>query len=309
MKVCRTGIDAAVSAPGFYKELLDHMSDGVYFVDRERRILYWNQGAFRLSGYKAEDMVGRRCQDNTLCHVDASGHELCKEGCPLTACVKDGGAHEAQVFLRHKQGRRVPVSVRVQPIRHDGAIVGAVEIFSDETAHFAALRRTKEMERLAFLDQVTKLPNRRYLDMSLRTALSEYQVHKDSFGVLEIDLDRFKSINDRYGHAIGDRALQEVAKTLGAALRTTDIVGRWGGDEFLAIVRHVNAENLVMLTERCCVLVAQTFIATEGDSVPMSVSVGGALVRADDSPEALIQRADALMYRSKVAGRGRASAG
>jgi len=295
--------------PNFYKELLDHMSDGVHFVDRDRRVLYWNEGASRLTGYKPEELVGRCCQDNTLCHVDAEGHNLCQDGCPLTASVADGGSHEAQVFLRHKQGRRVPVFVRVQPIREaDGSIIGAVEIFSDDSVRHAAQRKTAEMERLAFLDQVTQLPNRRYVEMSLQTVLSEYQVHKDPFGVLVIDLDRFKAINDRFGHATGDRALREAAKTLLAALRNTDIVGRWGGDELIAVVRHVNSEILKSLAERCCILVAKTsFPNGDGSPVSMSVSVGGTLALPDDTAEGLIKRADELMYQSKTSGRGRAS--
>jgi diguanylate cyclase (GGDEF)-like protein/PAS domain S-box-containing protein len=294
--------------PCFYKEVLDHVSDGVYFVDRERRIFYWNESAFRLTGYRAKEMLGRCCEE-FLCHVDALGKRLCMDGCPLTASMRDGGTYEAQVFLRHKQGRRVPVSVRVQPIRAaDNTIVGAVEIFSDETAHHAARREAEELERLAFLDQVTHLPNRRYLEMALRTALSEYHVHKDRFGLLVIDLDRFKAINDQFGHATGDRALRQVAKTLVGALRTTDIVGRWGGDEFLAVVRHVDEGILKTLAERCCVLVAQTsFRNGDGRSISTSVSIGGSLVRPNDTFETLIRRADELMYHSKAGGRSRAS--
>jgi PAS domain S-box-containing protein len=68
------------SDPRFYKELLDHMSDGVYFVDRDRRILYWNEGAFRLSGYTAQELVGKSCQDDILCHIDYEGKRLCQDG-------------------------------------------------------------------------------------------------------------------------------------------------------------------------------------------------------------------------------------
>ena len=95
-----------------YKELLDRMSDGVYFVDRDRRILYWNEGATRLTGFKAEEIVGKHCQDNTLCHIDSAGRQVCFDGCPLLACLQDGTPHDAELFLRHKQGRRVPVSVQ-----------------------------------------------------------------------------------------------------------------------------------------------------------------------------------------------------
>jgi len=296
------------SDPNFYRELLDHMSDGVYFVDRERRILYWNDRATRLTGYKAEEVMGRFCQDEILCHVDGNGKRLCHDGCPLTATIADGEAREAQVFLRHKKGRRVPVLVRVQPIHaNDGSVVGAVEIFSDETARLAAARKTKEMERLAFLDQLTQLPNRRYLEMSVKTALTEFQVHGDAFGVLVMDVDRFKAINDGFGHSTGDKALQEAARILTGALRTTDIVGRWGGDEFLAVVRHVDEKIMGQLAERCCALMRQTSLVSAEGAVKLSVSVGGAVAGREDSADSVIRRADELMYRSKALGRGRSA--
>ena len=295
--------------PGFYKELLDNMSDGVYFVDRNRRILYWNEGAYRLTGYKAEELLGCCCQDDILCHVDPAGRRLCQEGCPLTASISDGNSHEAHVFLRHKEGRRVPVSVRVQPIRGAGGeVVGAIEIFSDDSAQSEARRKIEAMKRLAFLDHLTQLPNRRFVEMSLHTALSEYAVHKDPFGVLAIDLDGFKEINDSFGHSCGDRALTEVAKSLTGSLRPTDIVGRWGGDEFLAIVGNMNDELLETLAKRCVAIVRQTSIAGNDERViSLSISVGATLARPADNAEGLLQRADELMYRSKTGGRGRAT--
>jgi len=297
-------IPANPADPGFYKELLDHMSDGVYFVDRDRRILYWNKGAHCLTGYKAEELVGRKCQDNILCHVDTAGRRLCREDCPLTATIKAGEPQEANVFLRHKDGWRVPVQVRVQPLRGaDGEITGAIEIFRDSTAQNEARRRTEELERLAFLDHLTHLPNRRFLDMSLQTALNEYDVHKDPFGVLWIDIDEFKAINDRFGHACGDRALIQAGKTLAGSLRPADTVGRWGGEEFLAIVRNVNRENLEALAQRCFVIQRQTLVPVEdGTRIAMSISVGAALVQPGDTAESLIDRADKLMYKCKTTG-------
>jgi diguanylate cyclase (GGDEF)-like protein len=206
-----------------------------------------------------------------------------------------------EVFLRHKQGRRVPVTVRVQPIRAaDGSIAGAVQIFSDDSAEQDARRRIEEMERLAFLDHVTQLPNRRFVEMSLQTALNEFQIHRNPFGLLVIDLDQFKSINDRFGHACGDRALLEVAKTLAGALRPTDVVGRWGGDEFIAIARHINQKNLRRVSERCRALVAGTTYANCDDCrASVSVSIGATLALPGDTAEAMIKRADTLMYRNK----------
>ncbi|MGB7847789.1 MAG: sensor domain-containing diguanylate cyclase [Candidatus Acidiferrum sp.] len=290
--------------PSIYKALLDHVSDGVYIIDLNRRIVYWNEGASRLTGYKAEEVIGRGCPDGALCHVDTEGHRICTDNCPLTTSLNSGESYDTQIFLRHKMGRRVPVTVRVQPIRAtDGSLVGAAQFFSDDTPHQDSRREIDEMERLAFLDHVTQLPNRRFVEMSLQTALSEYHVHKEPFGVLVIDIDRFKTINDRYGHDVGDRALLEVGKTLKGTLRPTDIVGRWGGDEFIAIAHHVNMEVLRQLEERCCAMVAvSSFPGTDGSQVAMSVSIGATLALPGDTAERLIKRADELMYEKKFNG-------
>jgi diguanylate cyclase (GGDEF)-like protein/PAS domain S-box-containing protein len=300
--------------PNFYKELLEHISDGVYFLDRDRRIQYWSEGAFRLTGYRAEELVGRCCPDHRMCDVEGfGGRRLCDEKCPLSASVQDGNPHEVRWFLQHKQGHRVPVVMRAQPIREaNGSIVGTVAIFCDDSVQYAARRKIEEMERLAFLDPLTQLPNRRYVEMSLRTALDEFQVHCDPFGLLVIDLDRFKAINDDFGHAVGDQALQDVGKSLTSALRRSDIVGRWGGDEFAAIVHHSNREMLKGLAVRCCVSVSQTPISritlpeNDGAAVFLSVSVGGTLTLPNDTADGLFKRADALLYRCKRSGRGRA---
>lgn len=291
--------------PGFYRNLLDHVRDGVYFVDPDRQILYWNAGACRLSGYKAEEVLGRHCQDNILCHVDSFGTNLCRKGCPLAASIADGKMHKADIFLRNKQGRIVPVSVLVQPMRGaDGALIGAVEIFNDNTAEIETRRRMEIMNRLAFLDHLTDLPNRRFLEMSLQTAISEYRVHKEPFGVLVMDLNAFKSINDSFGHPSGDQALQIVGGILAGALHPTDVVGRWGGDEFVAIVHNVNSEILGKLAKRCVDHVAQTKVPFKDEKrISLSISVGAALSRPGDTAKTLFRRADNLMYRNKNSGR------
>ena len=294
--------------PEFYKRLLDSLNDAVYFVDRERRIVYWNEGAARLTGFTCDDVLGHLCYDNLLSHVDGKGEQLCTGRCPLSATMEDGQAREAQVFLRHQAGHRVPIQVRVSPmLNRQGKLVGAVEIFNDDSARQSIKRRSEELEQMAFLDTLTQTANRRYLEIRLQTALREYQLHGDPFGVLLVDLDHFKQINDGNGHDVGDRALVGVTRTLNGALRSTDTLGRWGGDEFLAVLGHVDRDSLTQLAARCCRLVAEIRIPYGTESIPVSVSVGGAVFRGDESVEALIARADRMLYVSKTQGRGRAS--
>lgn len=295
---------SAQADPNFYKSLLDNLNDAVYFVDRERRIIYWNRGAAQLTGFTSDQVQGRFCHDDLLCHVDGAGKHLCFEGCPLSLTIADGEPREAQVFLRHRNGHRVPVKVRVNPIQNGkGEIVGAVEIFTNDTARLSALRKAEEMERLAFLDPLTQVPNRRYLEIRLQTMTHEFELHRDPFGLLLIDVDHFKQINDRYGHAAGDRALLAVARTLTGALRSTDELGRWGGDEFMAIIGHTSRDSLSMLCERCCRLVQESTVAHGAGRIPVSISIGGALFRGKG--ESLIECADRMLYRSKASGRGR----
>ena len=200
----------------------------------------------------------------------------------------------------------MPITARIEPIRApDGSVVGALQVFADDSAQQDARRRVEEMERLAFFDHGTQLPKRRFIEMSLRTALTEYHSHNDPFGVMLFDLNSLKEINDEYGHAVGDRALLEVAKTLVGALRPSDIVGRWGGDEFVAIIHHVNRDNLRQLAKRCRAMVVEALVPTGTEkSVHVSVSIGETLVRAADTPETLVRRADALMYQNKSDGEG-----
>ena len=113
--------------PSIYKALLDQVADCVCVVYADHRIVYWNEGAARQTGYPAEEVLARRCPEDGMCHVDVGGHPLCSDSCPLVASLRDGASHEVEVFLPHKQGRRVPVTARIQPLRGpDGSIVGAV---------------------------------------------------------------------------------------------------------------------------------------------------------------------------------------
>lgn len=306
--------DAFPQAPadaGFYHELLDQMSDGVYFVDRERRIQYWNKAAQQLTGYAPAEVLGRLCQESRLCHTDADSGCLCHEGCPLTDSMADGEAREVNLYLRSKSGRKVPAAVRVRPMKGaDGTIVGAIEIFSDDAAHSEARRKIESMQRLAYLDHVTQMPNRRFLETTLASAVAQFRVNQDPFGVLMIDLDEFKNINDCFGHMFGDRALRHVGEMLSHSLRPTDTVGRWGGDEFVAIVHGVDVEILNRLAARCLRLVKQIAIPCEGgQEIPLSVSIGAALSRPGENAEEILHRADELMCQSKAAGPGCVHAG
>ena len=102
--------------PGLFRLLLDNLYEGVYFVDSERVIQFWNKGAERISGYSADEVTGRKCSDGILTHVNDDGNCLCMGACPLAATIEDGCSRDCRVYLKHKDGHRLPVEIGASPI-------------------------------------------------------------------------------------------------------------------------------------------------------------------------------------------------
>jgi diguanylate cyclase (GGDEF)-like protein/PAS domain S-box-containing protein len=292
----------------FHRILLDNLYDGVYFVDPDRKIVYWNEAAERMTGFTRSEMVNRYCYDDMLMHVDDKGANLCQRNCLLGKSILEGVTVEGEVYYHHKEGYRLPALVRVSPIRNAaGIIIGAVEIFSDNSPRVRLAEKVEELEKIALLDPLTQLGNRRYGDLNLTAKLNELERYGWPFGVLFMDIDYFKKVNDLYGHDVGDRILRIVAATIINGTRSSDIVSRWGGEEFMILLPHVDAKQLKDVAEKIRLLVEKSSISIEGKNVEVTVSIGATLVHKDDTIETLMKRVDVLMYKSKREGRNRLS--
>ncbi len=293
------------------QRMLDALKEGAYFVDRERRITYWNKAAERLTGFRSQEVVGHRCSEDILVHVDCQGKNLCREGCPLLATMEDTFPREAEVFFHHRRGHRVPVSVRTTPLEDDeGNVVGGIELFAEITPEENLREKMAELERRSLLDHLTRVPNRSYLDLELAALFTLWKKSGVPFGVLFFDIDHFKRFNDNHGHDIGDMLLETTAKTLVSAVRPFDVIGRWGGEEFIGLFPNVEKETLAPIGERLRSAVEATWIEADGQRLSVTVSIGGtSSEEGDSSPSALVKRADTMMYRSKQEGRNRVTVG
>lgn len=292
--------------PRAFVDALEVVGVGVYFVDPERRITFWSAGATQVSGWTADEVLGRSCADNILVHVDACGKNLCEAGCPLSAAIHDGNRHQGSVFMRHKDGHRVPVLVRTLPLRDaEGRVLGGIEVFTDTSERLSELEKLKTLEAAVYVDPLTAIPNRRFFETAHQGRISEARRLGNRFFVAIADIDHFKQVNDRWGHLAGDRVLVSVARTLLSASRSLDVVARWGGEEFAILLACTDAEGARMALERRRNLVAGTHTRNGEQDLQVTISVGAAAADPDEPAEATIARADAALYEAKAGGRNR----
>jgi diguanylate cyclase (GGDEF)-like protein/PAS domain S-box-containing protein len=283
-----------------FKSILNNLYDGVYIVDIDHKIIYWSKAAEDLTGYKSSDIIGSHCFDNILNHVDIHGAELCKHGCPLTASIKEDKMEEANVFFHHIDGYRVPVFVKAIPYKDsNGNIFGGIEIFTENSERKQILEKIKNLNNLAMLDELTQIPNRRYIENIINIKFKEFSLNKVSFGLVFIDIDNFKGINDNYGHDAGDLVLKTISKTFSNNLGRDDIIGRWGGDEFIRAFSEVDKKGLEIIAAKLRMLVENIVIEFKDINLNMTISIGAALVNDKDDINTLIKKADKLLYKSK----------
>jgi len=286
------------------KSILENISDGVYYVDVNRKIFFWNKQAEKISGFSKEEVVGTHCTDNILRHVDEKGTELCKTECPLVYAFAHNTFVQKEVFLYNKKGHRVPVLVKVIPVvDSSNQAIGAVEIFNEITDTTTLKKKLNELKNLAFIDELTGVANRRGINFLIKEKIQEINRYKRMFAIFFIDLDNFKHINDTYSHQIGDKVLKMVAETLKMNLRTNDIVGRFGGDEFVVVSEIKDENSINEISQKIVMLINDSFFEEKGKTIRGSASIGAVFLREDDTVNKALKRADKFMYISKNKGK------
>ena len=289
-----------------FKKILENLHEGLYLVDRNGVITYWNKAAEQISGFSANEVVGKSCSDNILTHVDSDGNNLCTGMCPLATTIADGKPREDEIYMHHKDGHRIPVSIRASTLTNrDGNIIGGIELFTNISHQVAYELKVKELEKLALLDNLTQLPNRNYIEREIQSRYEAKMRYNVPFGILFIDIDHFKQFNDTYGHDMGDDVLKFVANTFIANARPFDLYGRWGGEEFIGIIHDINGKSLELLGNRLRSLVETSYIIRGNKKLYATISIGATVINNDDTIDRLIKRADTLLYKSKAEGRNR----
>jgi len=286
-----------------YRTLFETVPQGVIYQDVAGRITAANPAAQRILGLTLDQMQGRHAVDPSWQAVREDGSELPGDQHPAMQALRTGQPVRDVLMGVSVAGRgQVWLLVNAIPLFKQGVLAEVYASFEDITER---VRLGQELRRQASTDYLTGVANRRSLMERLAGEFQRVRRHPGQpCSVLALDLDLFKQVNDRWGHAVGDAALRHVAALMRQLTRQVDLVGRSGGEEFTLVLPDTGAEDALALAERLRGRIAQTPARLDDVAVTVTVSIGIGVIRADDpGVDAVLARADKALYEAKQAGR------
>ena len=285
--------------PEIYQTVLDKLQTGVYIVDRNRRIRFWNEGAEQITGYLRQDVVGRFLRDHLLTAGDGVKDLDLEQDDPINLVFRDGKPSTMDVSILHKDGYRVHIVLRTNPIRNSqGAIVGAAESFEKNRSASDWTRRQARFADFGCLDSVTGVAAQSFMETQLRENLTTFAEHNIPFGILLVQIDRMDQFRASRGPGVVPTILRVVAQSVENCVRPTDLVGCWDTNQFIAILLECRESEVSRVGERVRKMIGQAEIEWWGDKFSVTSPVGGAGCRAEDNTELLLARAAASLQES-----------
>lgn len=281
--------------PQLLAAIVEASADAICSRTLDGTLLTWDGGAERVYGYTAEEAIGRNYQ---MLFPDSGEAEASEINARL---LRGESIFDMESVKKRKDGSPVHVSLNIAPLIENGRVVRICSIARDISARKDAER---EIRRMAHFDPLTGLPNRILLIDRLEQALAVSQRNHSRTGVMFMDLDHFKDVNDRLGHHVGDRLLQQVAGRVQDSIREVDTVSRVGGDEFIVVLPQLRqAEDAAGIARKMLALVAGEYIVA-GQKLLVTSSLGISIFPDHGrDPGVLIRLADKAMYEAKQAGR------
>jgi diguanylate cyclase (GGDEF)-like protein/PAS domain S-box-containing protein len=305
LEISRQSALAAENQPAglvFFKQLFDSLSDGVYIVDKERKILYWNRGAQALTGYSQDEAAGRYCNSGVFNHTDGAGCKLCEGNCPLLKVIETQQPQYKRMFFRHKDRRCIAVAMHCMPLKNErDEIVGVVGMFRDASEAAALDDAYNKLRELSEKDALTGTTNRRQLDKIIPDQLRLLKRSGIPFSVILLDIDRFKQIKKTLCRGEGDEILVHFAQILRRQCRGSDIIGRFKEGMFLILLRQQNLELAVQMAERLRIAVSTSRQLRRN----LTASLGVTEATFDDTTAGVMKRVTQALHRARTCGGNR----
>jgi len=284
-----------------YLYVLENLYQGFYVVNAENKVVIWNNGLARLTGHQAKDVIGRKW-NRALLNGKTSRPQLD----PMDECLS-GGSPICHLFSYNdpEEGRR-ELDAQCIPIKNEAGIVhGAMEVLCTANESKQHHGQFRELKQAATRDALTGVCNRGELEAKLEAVFEQWQQDPANlFSVVFFDLDHFKAINDRLSHGVGDRVLIDVSRMVEDELYSGEVIGRYGGEEFVVVCPETDLDAAIERAERIRRLIMNARVADRND-LRVTASFGVAQVSAGDDCANLLKRADLALYDAKRSGRNR----
>jgi diguanylate cyclase (GGDEF)-like protein/PAS domain S-box-containing protein len=296
---------ASFNEPDLCRNILESLPTGLCVVDLQKKIVFWSDGAERITGHLRHEVVGHDCIGEALLHCDQPGCEFCKEDCPIARAMKTSQPAVASGFLHHKAGHEIPVQIRVVPVHNQrGSIVGAVETFEEAQPVADPDHRDFGLTLPGCFDNVTGLASVAVMRSHLRHTLATFLEVQVPFAVLCLRLEGLEHFRASLGPEAASLLLRVVARSLENTFWSSDHVGRWSDDQFLVILNCCREESLASVRQRVRRLLANDGIEWWGERRSLPVSIGQTTAQPGDSMESLVERLEksleASVYRSQA---------
>ncbi|XZE54924.1 diguanylate cyclase domain-containing protein [Planctomycetaceae bacterium SH139] len=290
---------------GFYRQLMIHTHDGVAFIDRLGIVQAWNSSLLELTGISADAVCGNQWEPTLLGLTDRSGRPIEHANCPIRQCLTHGSHSSHQVAINGPGNERLLINLRVSGVSNATVgVQGAVVMFQDGSQQANLEKRVQDLNERVALDPLTGIANRAEFDRRLRELSDLAQDGRTTFSLVICDIDRFKSINDTYGHPAGDEAIITFARLLSDYSRDEDLVARYGGEEFVLLCKNCDNATAAAKAEEVRVALEATRHSFLEDRA-ITASFGVTEYQPGDTSETVLARADRALLRAKDNGRNR----
>ena len=287
----------------FEEELLDHMHDAVVFVDTGSRIVGWNHGAERLTGIAA-DCIFQHPWSPTLVHLhNEKGGWIAEDDCPVLGALRTRTQSLQRLTICGPTGRPVPVDSHAIPVAaEDGSLQGAVLVLHDASSEISLEERCLSLHERATKDPLTQVANRAEFDRVHEMFVHAHREQQVPCSLMICDLDRFKQVNDTFGHQAGDEAIKALAAILRNCCHSGDLVARYGGEEFVMLYANCDIASAARRAEQIRRTLAHFAVPKLGKR-KITASFGVTEIQPGDTPETMLRRADRALLLAKERGR------